>query len=60
MTRELSDTWVVAQSRGGACEGSLSWQIIARFASEEEALHYRRSFCCEDQLISVMPEHLLR
>lgn len=59
MSSDLRDTWVVAQSHGGACEGSQSWQIIARCASEEEALHYRRSFCREDQLIAVMPEHLL-
>lgn len=59
VSREPGDAWVVAQSHGTACEGSLSWQIIARCADEQEALQYVSCFCADDPLISVMPEHLL-
>ena len=59
VARELSDAWVVARSHGRVCDGSQSWQIIARFASEEEAQHYLSFYCGDDFQLSVLPERLL-
>ena len=59
VARELSDAWVVARSHGSVCEGSQSWQIIARFASEDEAQHYLSFYCGDDFQLSVLPEKLL-
>ena len=52
--------WAVAQSSGTACEGSLSWHLIAAFASQAEAEAYRDAFCPDDPAIDVMPLALLR
>mgnify|MGYP004259859293 FL=1 len=57
--RELTDAWVVARSHGSVCEGSQSWQIIARFSSEDQAQHYLSFFCGDDWQLSVLPEKLL-
>ena len=59
VARELSDAWVVARSHGSVCDGSQSWQIIARFPSEEEAQHYLSFYCGDDFQLSVLPEKLL-